>query len=90
MAIIEKERGGNLVWECDDCGRWEYQSSGKNIRHSSRCDCSDQQPEATPLEESPVQRQTRIRRGEWSKAAEVYNEFGDCELAGRVLLDTDY
>lgn len=94
MAIIAKERGGNSTWECDDCGRWEYQSRERDIRHSSRCGCSEAQPSTAetqePHEETPAQREARIRRGDWETVAEVYNEFGDRELAGRVLLDTDY
>ena len=35
--ISIEERGGNQAAVCVDCGRWEYASSGKLIRHSSRC-----------------------------------------------------
>lgn len=92
MAIIASERGGNPTWECDDCGRWEYQDNGRYIKHSSRCDCADEQPgqSLTETSESAAERRARIRRGEWSTAAEVYNDFGDGELTGRILLDTDY
>lgn len=96
MAIISTERGGNLVWECDDCGRWEYQAGSKNIRHSSRCDCSDEQPlspeseQQKPQMETASERRARVRRGDWETAAEVHNEFGYGDLANRVGLDTDY
>lgn len=28
---------------CNNCGRWEWESSGKNIRHSTRCDTPNAQ-----------------------------------------------
>lgn len=77
---------------CPDCDRWEHASKGLDgsaIRHDRvRCDFKP-----TPVAKvAPVQESRReaVARGEWTKAAEVTNEFGNGSKGQRVGLDTDY
>lgn len=81
---------------CSDCGRWEYRSSARAIKHSSRCDTPNAQFEATQNEKEA--NKTFAKVGQFSKESpgsgltsdELYDAYKRGFISQSDAMNTDF